>query len=163
MRKKILSVLSGQRASGARESPNRAHPHPMPCPASPPPSDRLTWPPGGPVAQSVEHLTENQGVDSSILSWATTFQLLSAILNKLIGGGKRMASETSDLAGFHWRRPTAHESRPTPPYPPRKSLIAAGPSISGPRLTQRFSSTPWASAYPCRATEEAFREEPSHD
>ena len=26
----------------------------------------------GPVAQLVEHATENRGVDSSILSWATT-------------------------------------------------------------------------------------------
>ena len=28
---------------------------------------------GGPVAQLVEHVTENHGVESSILSWATSF------------------------------------------------------------------------------------------
>ena len=34
--------------------------------------EKLESAPRGPVAQLVEHATENRGVDSSILSWATT-------------------------------------------------------------------------------------------
>ena len=41
-------------------------------PPRPPRGDRLNSALRGPVAQLVEHLTENQGVASSILAWATT-------------------------------------------------------------------------------------------
>ena len=71
----------------------------FPGSASPPTGDRLNWPPGGPVAQSVEHLTENQGVGSSILPWATSNSSIIPI-GYLVGrfsGWRRISRRTAKV------------------------------------------------------------------
>jgi peptidyl-prolyl cis-trans isomerase B (cyclophilin B) len=60
----------GRGGAGVRGS---AHAAPVESGLAAPDSRGYGHRPVGPVAQSVEHVTENHGVDSSILSWATTF------------------------------------------------------------------------------------------
>ena len=67
---------AAQRQRSIRQGTPAVSPPQFPAPASPLPTERLNCPLGGPVAQSVEHLTENQGVGSSILPWATIFSPL---------------------------------------------------------------------------------------